>query len=155
MTDLIKIPKNKVLSVKRCGTKVVSIRRKYVTELNQVCSLDSNYEYNYALFLDYLYTNGDIKGWVRNTTKFAFSKPVTYANGKVVSSYRPDFIVFGDDGTYEIHEVKGWMNDRSKLSMQQFKKDYPYLKLKVIYKDDMLALQSEYESKLWGWENVR
>ena len=44
------IPKNKVLSIKKCGKKVISVRRRYVSSLNQVCSLDSNYEYDYARF---------------------------------------------------------------------------------------------------------
>ena len=57
---MIDIPKNKVLSVRTSGSKIVSIRRKYVSELNQICSLDSNYEYDYALYLDWLYSNHKI-----------------------------------------------------------------------------------------------
>lgn len=154
---MINIPKNKVLSVKRCGTKVVSICRKYVTELNQVCRLDSNYEYDYALFLDYLYINGDIAGWVKNTTPFGFSVPVEYPNkaGRSQASHRPDFLIFNNDGTYEIHEVKGWLNEKAKAIMRQFQKDYPNITYKIIGKDEILALQSEFKDKLWGWETIR
>lgn len=154
---MIEIPKNKVLSVKKAGKKVVSVRRKYVSELNQVCSLDSNYEYDYALFLDYSYENGDIAGWVRNTTQFGFSTPVEYPNkrGASIKSHRPDFLVFNLDGTYEIHEVKGWMNAKATAVDEQFRKDYPNLTYRMIGKDEMLALQAEFKDKLWGWEDIR
>ena len=155
--NMIEIPKNKVLSVKRCGSKVVSIRRKYVSSLNQVCHLDSNYEYDYALYLDYLYDTDQIAGWVRNTTSFYFSKPVEYQNknGKTVASHKPDFFVFYKDGTYEIHEVKGWMNSKAEAVDEQFRKDYPQINYRLIGKDDILSLQSQFNDKLWGWEVIR
>lgn len=154
---MITIPKNKVLSCKTCGTKVISIRRRYCSELNQVCTLDSNYEYDYALFLDFLYLDGTIAGWVRNTTAFGFSKPVSYQNkhGRTVKSHRPDFLIFNLDGTYEIHEVKGWMNDKAKAVDTQFRKDYPNITYKIIGKDEILALQAEFKDKIWGWEIIR
>lgn len=150
----IKIPKNKVLSEKRSGKQVVSIHRKYVSSLNQICSLDSNYEYNYALYLDYLYDSGQIAGWIRNTTKFGFSEEVE-TRGRKQQSYRPDFIVFHKDGTYEIHEVKGWMNERSETVLEQFAKDYSGLKVVIIGKDDMLSLQQQFKDKLWGWVIIK
>lgn len=151
-----KIPRNKVLSTKKCGTKAISIRRKYVSDLNQICHLDSNYEYNYALYLDYLYNAGEIAGWVRNTTLFYFSKPIqVLSRNSEQKSYRPDFIIFNKDGTYEIHEVKGWFNEKAKEVDKQFKKDYPNLAYKLIKKEDILSLQQQFKDKLWGWEEVR
>ena len=50
----------KVISKKMCGTKnkVISYRRRYITELyKDEVRLDSNYEYNYAQYLDYLMKN--------------------------------------------------------------------------------------------------
>lgn len=148
------IPKNRVLKESRSGSKVVSIRRKYINSLNQICSLDSNYEYNYALYLDHLYDTGKIAGWIRNTTKFGFSKEVE-VRGKKQMSYRPDFIVFGLDGTYEIHEVKGWMNERSTAVCTQFQEDYKGLTLRIIGKDEILSLQRNYADKLFGWVSIR
>ena len=154
---MIQIPKNKVLSEKKCGSKVVSVRRKYVSELNQVCSLDSNYEYDYALFLDYSYENGDIAGWVRNTTQFGFSEAVEYPNkrGSTLKSHRPDFLVFNLDGSYEIHEVKGWMNAKATAVDKQFRKDYPNLTYRMVDKEDILALQAEFKDKLLGWVEIK
>lgn len=151
---MIDIPKNKVLSEKKCGANIVSIRRKYISSLNQVCCLDSNYEYDYALYLDYLYDSGEIAGWIRNTTQFGFSEEIE-VRGRKQRSYRPDFLVFLKDGSYEIHEVKGWMNDRSKTVLEQFSKDYSTLTLKIITKDDILSLQSNFQNKLWGWAVIR
>lgn len=151
---MVDIPQNKVLTEKKCGSKAVSIRRKYVSSLNQVCCLDSNYEYNYALYLDYLYESGQIAGWIKNTTKFGFSSEIE-VRGRTQKSYRPDFFVFMKNGTYEIHEVKGWMNERSEKVLSQFKKDYGGLCLKIITKDEMLSLQRNYKNKLWGWVEIR
>lgn len=151
------IPKNKVLESKKTGSRVVSIKRKYLSSLNQVCFLDSNFEYNYALYLDFLYDSQQIAGWVRNTTLFYFSEPIDNMrrNNNIQKAYRPDFIVFGLDGTYEIHEVKGWMNQKAINIDKQFRKDYPNLIYKLINKNDILALQSEYKDKVWGWEVIR
>ena len=148
------IPKNKVLSEKKVGKTVISVRRRYVSALNQVCCLDSNYEYNYALYLDYLYETHAIAGWVRNTTAFGFSQPIT-VRGRAQNAYRPDFIVFCGDGTYEIHEVKGWMNEKSIEVDRQFRRDYPNLQYRLIGKDEMLSLQAQFGKKLWGWVDVR
>ena len=151
------IPRLKVLSEKKIGSKIVSVRRKYLSDLNQICHLDSNYEYNYALYLDFLYSTKKIVGWVRNTTLFGFSKPVEVGIGRMkpINSHRPDFIIFANDAKYEIHEVKGWMNEKATKVDEQFRKDYPNLVYKVIGKNDMLSLQSEYKNKLWGWVEVR
>ena len=151
---MIQIPTNRVLSEKRSGKQVISIHRKYVNSLNQVCCLDSNYEYDYALYLDYLYDSGQIAGWVRNTTKFGFSEEVE-VRGRRQQAYRPDFIVFFKNGTYEIHEVKGWMNERSKTVLSQFAKDYAGFKVVVIGKDEMLSLQNQFKDKLWGWAIIK
>lgn len=145
---------DKVISEKKCGGSLVSIRRRYISSLNQVCCLDSNYEYDYALYLDWLYDNEKISGWVRNTTQFGFSKPVE-VRGRMVNSHRPDFIVFGKDGTYEIHEVKGWMNERSEVVIGQFKADYPQLHYKVIEKQEILKIQKVLGKKLLGWAEIR
>lgn len=150
----IEIPKDKVISEKKCGKKAVSIRRKYINSLNQICCLDSNYEYDYALYLDYLYDNGEIAGWIKNTTLFGFSEEIE-TRGRKQKSYRPDFIIFFKNGTYEIHEVKGWMNERSETVLKQFKKDYENLTLKVIGKDEILSLQRNFKDKLWGWVEIR
>jgi len=151
---MLQIPNNRVLSEKRSGKQVISVHRKYVNSLNQVCSLDSNYEYDYALYLDYIYDNGKIAGWVRNTTKFGFSEEIE-TRGRKQQAYRPDFIVFYKDGTYEIHEVKGWMNERSETVLAQFAKDYSGLKVVVIGKDEILSLQQQFKDKLWGWTVIK
>lgn len=153
----MKIPDNKVLSETQTGTRIISIRRKYISDLNQICCLDSNYEYNYALYLDYLYSTHQITGWIRNTTAFGLSEAVEVPGkaSKTQNSYVPDFIVFNLDGTYEIHEVKGWMNERSKAVITQFRKDYPNLAYKIIGKTEIIVLQREFQDKLWGWVKIR
>ena len=47
------------------------------------------------------------------------------------------------------------MNERSTVIVDQFKADYHNLTYRLISKDEILSLQSQYGSKLWGWVNVR
>lgn len=146
-----------VLSEKRAGTKVISIRRKYVNELNQVCHLDSNYEYDYALYLDDLYRRNTIAGWVRNTTLFAFTEPVninSIESPKYTNSHRPDFFVFNHDGTYEIHECKGWMNRKAIAVDKAFRRDFPGLTYKIIGKSELKTIQLSGGKQLFGWVKI-
>lgn len=154
--DNLLIPRPKVLKETKVGSKIISIKRKYVSDLNQVCNLDSNYEYDYALYLDWLYNQHKITGWLRNITPFYFSREIdTHTKAGTQSYCIPDFLIFNLDGTYQIHEVKGWMNERSKAVHEQFLRDYPNLNYKVIGKDEILSLQVEFADKLWGWVKIR
>lgn len=49
-----------------------------------------------------------------------------------VRSYTPDFRITWQDGTVEYHEVKGWMDDKSKTKIKRMAKYYPEVKLIVI-----------------------
>ena len=98
-----------------------SIKTKYTSKFcGNSYTLDSGYELNFAIWLDMLYEKGLIKGWIKNTTRFAMSKPVKFKRnyGKdehEQTHYVPDFIVFNSDGSYKIIEIKGWLNEKMPL----------------------------------------
>jgi hypothetical protein len=132
---------------------------RYVSELNQVCRLDSLYEYDYALYLDFLYENKKIQGWFKNTCKFTFATPLEYeVNGKKYSqnSYIPDFIIFDDKGKYSIVEIKGWVNCKAKAIIEKVKTDpvFKDLNISFKFKEDIKALQSTYADKIIQWVKV-
>ena len=147
----------KVISKKMCGdkNKVISYRRRYITELyKDAVRLDSNYEYNYAQYLDYLMKNKKITYWFRNTTRLPLSKHIK-CRDRVLKTYTPDFWIITNNGKLELHEVKGWMNDRSKKILSQIKRDYKNLKLIVIDKNEMLRLQNKYKTIINDWVVIR
>jgi len=87
----------------------------------------SKWEANYALFLDYLVEKGEIKSWEYEADVFMFEEIKLGTR-----SYRPDFKVFNDNGSFEYHEVKGYMDSKSKTKLKRMAKYYPEVKLILI-----------------------
>lgn len=89
----------------------------------------SKWEANYALFLDFLVKNGDIKDWEYETERFVFEQ-IKFGT----RSYLPDFKIINHDNTFEYHEVKGYMDARSKTKLKRMEKYFPDVKLILIDK---------------------
>lgn len=87
----------------------------------------SKWELNYAYYLEWLRVNGQIQSWEHEPTTFWFEG---VKRGCV--SYLPDFRVTDLNGNVSYHEVKGWMDDRSKTKLRRMKKYHPEVKLVVI-----------------------
>lgn len=94
----------------------------------------SSWEVVYARYLQWMKNRGMIKKWEYEKDTFWFKKIK-----RGVRSYTPDFKVFNNTGTIEYHEVKGWMDKKSKTKLGRIKKYYPEITLvlidKYIYKD--------------------
>lgn len=87
----------------------------------------SKWEANYALYLDFLVRQNQIKSWEYEADTFMFE-----AIKLGTRSYRPDFKIINNDGTVEYHEVKGYMDSRSKTKLKRMAKYYPEIKLILI-----------------------
>jgi hypothetical protein len=87
----------------------------------------SRWEANYARYLEFLKRNGQIVLWEHEPETFWFEK---IQRGCV--SYLPDFRVTHLDGRVEYHEVKGWMDARSKTKIRRMRIYHPSVCLVVI-----------------------
>lgn len=88
----------------------------------------SNYEANYARFLNFIMANGEpITKWEFEKETFEFKKIK-----KGSRFYTPDFKVYFLDGHIEYHEVKGWDYPQGITKRKRFAKYFPHLKLLVI-----------------------
>lgn len=87
----------------------------------------SSWEYNYALILEKRLALKIITKWEYEPDTFWFE-----AIRRGTRSYTPDFKVFWPDGAIEYHEVKGWMDDRSKTKLKRMKKYHPSVKIVLI-----------------------
>ena len=87
----------------------------------------SKWEANYALFLDFLVKQNEIKTWEYEPDCFIFEQ-IKFGT----RSYRPDFKVFNHDGSFEYHEVKGYMDSKSKIKLKRMAKYYPDVKIVLI-----------------------
>jgi hypothetical protein len=107
----------------------------------------SKWEANYAYYLQWLKDGGHIADWKHEPTTFWFEG---VKRGTV--SYLPDFWVKENSGAEAYHEVKGWMDDRSKTKIRRMAKYHPKVKLIVIDSKGYAALKKSVAGLVPGWE---
>lgn len=119
----------------------------------------SKAEANYAAYLDWLKSLRQIRDWLYEPHTFWFD-PSAVAKGGVrrgVVSYKPDFMVFAAEfnkfgvPTVEWHEVKGYMDVRSRVALARMAKYYPAEKVVVIDSKFMAALKKQVGKVVPGW----
>ena len=98
----------------------------------------SKWEANYALYLDFLTDHKEILKWEFEPDTFMFE-----AIKLGTRSYTPDFKVFNRNGSFEYHEVKGYMDSKSKTKLKRFAKYYPDIKLVLIDGEEYLLLKKQ------------
>lgn len=108
----------------------------------------SRWERNYARYLNYLIKNNQFIKWEYEVDIFWFEKIK-----RGVVSYKPDFKVYNLDGTIEYHEVKGWMDDRSKTKIKRMAKYYPQVKLYIIDSKIYKDIKNKLSRLIEYWEN--
>jgi hypothetical protein len=87
----------------------------------------SKWEANYALYLDFLVKHGEILSWEYEAKVFVFEQ-IKFGT----RSYRPDFQITNNNGSIEYHEIKGYMDARSKTKLKRMAKYYPETKLILV-----------------------
>jgi hypothetical protein len=108
----------------------------------------SRWEANYARYLEWLRVNGEIEKWEHEPHTFWFTG---VKRGCV--SYLPDFRVTRSSGGIEWHEVKGWMDARSKTVLKRMAKYHPREKLIVIDGKFYRAMCRQVAALVPGWES--
>lgn len=107
----------------------------------------SRWEANYARYLQWLKEHGQIASWEHEPTTFWFAG---IKRGCV--SYLPDFRVIEMSGSVAYHEVKGWMDDRSKTKIKRMAKYHPTVKLIVIEAKAYKEIERKMAAIITGWE---
>src|SRR5690606_3943404 len=98
--------------------------QRWVTVGDQRHFFRSEWEIRYAFFLEYLKQNGQLKEWEYEPKTFWFDEIK-----RGTKSYKPDFFVQHMDGSTEWHEVKGYLDGKSKTKLKRFQKYFPQEKL--------------------------
>lgn len=107
----------------------------------------SRWEANYARYLQWLKERGEILDWKHEPETFWFE-----AIKRGVRSYLPDFRVWEKGGSSSLHEVKGWMDDRSKTTLKRMAKYHPNEKIIVVRERDYNAIAKTVGPMITGWE---
>lgn len=107
----------------------------------------SKWEANYARYLEWLKEKKQIADWKHEPKTFWFE-----GIKRGTLSYLPDFWVQELSGVEAFHEVKGWMDDRSKTKIARMGRYYPSVKLVVIREKEYNEIKRKIASMIQGWE---
>lgn len=102
-------------------------KRGWKTVGDQKYFFRSGWEKNYACYLEWLKQQGEIKDWKFETKTFWFENIK-----RGIRSYLPDFEVVTKNDLIEYHEVKGYMDSKSKTKLKRMTKYYPDIKMILI-----------------------
>lgn len=107
----------------------------------------SQWEANYAHYLEFQKQQSLITSWQHEPETFWFK-----GIKRGVCSYLPDFKIENLDKTSEFHEVKGWMDAKSKTKIRRMKKYHP--KTVLIVRDSawFKANQKQLSQLVPGWK---
>lgn len=122
----------------KAGWREIGGKRKYFR---------SRWEANYARYLEWLKCRGEIMEWQHEAKVFWFEG---IKRGSV--SYLPDFEVTENSMRVCYHEVKGWMDDRSKTKIRRMAKYHPDVTLIVIDSKQYKAIASKIKHIVPEWE---
>lgn len=86
----------------------------------------SGWEANWARYLNWLLSRGEIMAWEFEAETFEF--PVKRGS----KFYTPDFKITNRDGSVEYHEVKGWMDPKSATKLKRMRIHYPKIKIVLV-----------------------
>jgi hypothetical protein len=106
----------------------------------------SAWEANYARFLSFLKSRREIRDWAYEPVRFDF--PLR----RGVVSYTPDFQITERDGTVAYHEVKGYMDDRSRTKLARMRKYHPSVTVHVIDRTAYQEIEKKMAGAIPGWE---
>lgn len=109
------------------------------------CFFRSSWEANYARYLQYLKESDEIADWRH--------EPETLWLG--TTGYIPDFLVIERDGGKTYHEVKGFMDYRSRRKLSLFRQRYPAVSLRLITQKEYLAIERQFLGVICGWQKQR
>lgn len=106
----------------------------------------SSWEANYARYLNWLVSLKQIKSWQYEEKTFEF--PVK----KGSKFYTPDFTVINNNASVEYHEVKGWMDQKSKTKLRRMAKYFPAIKLVLIDEPVYKEIKTKVSKMVANWE---
>jgi hypothetical protein len=138
--------------LQRLGVSVVikkesRFKQQWVTVGGKRFYARSKWEANYGRYLQWQKEHNLIREWDHEPETLWFEG---IARG--VNNYLPDFRVITKDGRKEFHEVKGYMDSKSKTKINRFRKYYPQYKLLVITGPWFKANSAKLKKLITGWD---
>lgn len=125
--------------------KLSHIKSGWIKKGEKFLFMRSAWELNYSHYLNALVNRKQILDWQYEVDTFWFDKIK-----RGTTSYKPDFKVFLLDGTFEYHEVKGYMDSKSKTKLNRMRIYFPDVKIKLITKKEYYKI-AEFSAVIPNW----
>lgn len=109
----------------------------------------SAWEANYARYLNWLVAMRQIARWEYEVDTFEFT---SIKRGQ--RFYTPDFKITNLNGSIEYHEIKGWMDDNSRVKLDRMRRYYPSVKVVLIDKEGYYAIAKTARHLVNNWETA-
>lgn len=109
----------------------------------------SAWEANYARYLNWLQSRGEIDGWEYEPETFWFE-----AIKRGVRSYRPDFRISEKGKSYFV-EVKGWMDPKSRTKLRRMKKYHPTVEVRLVDAKQYESIKRAVSRLIPMWEGAK
>jgi hypothetical protein len=107
----------------------------------------SRWEANWARYLNLLVAQGVIARWEYEVDTFEFE-----GIKRGSRFYTPDFKVHYGDGSFVYHEVKGWMDPRSKTKLDRMKRRFPQVAIEIVDQARYRAIRETAAGLIPNWE---
>lgn len=107
----------------------------------------STWEANYARYLNFLVSRKAILKWEYEPDTFWFE-----GIKRGTRSYTPDFKVYESDGSIKYHEVKGYLDEKSKTKLQRMSKYHPGITIILICKKEYVEIGRKVGRLIPFWE---
>lgn len=121
----------------KCGERQVGDKKYFFR---------SSWEANYARYLELKKGSGEIIDWRFEEKRFFGTEEWRG------TCYLPDFEIVHNDGKVELHEIKGWMDERSIKKIQMMQDCYPDANLVIIGAKELKDIKCSYHTVINDWE---
>ena len=102
--------------------------QRVTAEFNgRTCNFRSKFEYNWALYLQFLKESGEIITWDYEVRKFYFKDEETPP-----VQYTPDFWIFESSDSNYYQECKGYHDGATNRKLQRLAKHYPDVVIELV-----------------------
>jgi len=108
----------------------------------------STWEANYARYLNWLKSKGEIVGWKYEAETYEF--PIR----RGTRFYTPDFRIEFPGGRLEYHEVKGYLSPKGRTALKRMAKYHPQIKIVMIDGPVYKELRKQLGRLVAGWEDA-
>jgi hypothetical protein len=107
----------------------------------------SRWEANWARYLNWLKSIGEITSWEFEPDTFEF---VGIKRG--TRFYTPDFKVINKDASIEYHEVKGWLTPEGATKLKRMAKYHPRISIVLVDRKFYRSVATKVGKMIAGWE---